>query len=429
MGNKGEGSRSWAPAIGPVALALGFALGGVCHGNPELADKITAILQPIGDLWVNALKVSVLPLVLTLIVCGVAGLPAGENGKRWTLTSAAVFLGLLVVAAVFALAIGIPYVSALGPKADLAASQGASASAQSAATGFGDWVAGLIPSNGLAAMASGDMLPVVVLALLFGLAMRRIAEERRQAVLLLAEGIRDVVLVFVGWVVKALPIGVFCLSFVFASKLGLEFGASVLHFMVYTCVALTLFTFLLGVLASVFGRVPWSLFSRSVAPAQAVAIGTRSSLASLPALIQGARDLGLPEPAHEVVLPMAAALLKVNRPISAVSKLLFCAAMFGVTLSPLAVGTFVLTVFLLSLATPGVPSAGSKVTLGAYLAAGLPAEGILLLDATDSITDIFKTVTNVTGNLASATIATRFAGSMRGSRSNLEFGHGRIRHP
>lgn len=409
MGNKGEGSRNWAPAVGPAALALGFGLGGFCHGRPELAANVVPVIQPIGDLWVNALKVAVLPLVLTLIVCGVAGLPLSENGKRWTVASALVFLGLLVVAAIFALAVGVPYVSALGPKPETTVLEVSSVASGAVGTGFGDWLAGLIPSHGLAAMASGDMLPVVVLALMFGLAMRQIAEEKRKPILQLAEGIRDVVLVFVGWVVKALPIGVFCLSLAFASKLGLEFGASVLHFMVYTCVALTLFTFLLGILASVFGRVPWSLFSRSVAPAQAVAIGTRSSLASLPALFQGARALGLPDPAHEIVLPMAAALLKVNRPISAVSKLLFCAAMFGVTLSPLGVLTFVLTVFLLSLATPGVPSAGSKVTLGAYMAAGLPAEGILLLDATDSITDIFKTVCNVTGNFASATLASRFA--------------------
>ncbi|MBI5706078.1 MAG: cation:dicarboxylase symporter family transporter [Armatimonadetes bacterium] len=390
-------------------MALGFGLGGFCHGRPELAANVVPVIQPIGDLWVNALKVAVLPLVLTLIVCGVAGLPLSENGKRWTVASALVFLGLLVVAAIFALAVGVPYVSALGPKPETTVLEVSSVASGAVGTGFGDWLAGLIPSHGLAAMASGDMLPVVVLALMFGLAMRQIAEEKRKPILQLAEGIRDVVLVFVGWVVKALPIGVFCLSLAFASKLGLEFGASVLHFMVYTCVALTLFTFLLGILASVFGRVPWSLFSRSVAPAQAVAIGTRSSLASLPALFQGARALGLPDPAHEIVLPMAAALLKVNRPISAVSKLLFCAAMFGVTLSPLGVLTFVLTVFLLSLATPGVPSAGSKVTLGAYMAAGLPAEGILLLDATDSITDIFKTVCNVTGNFASATLASRFA--------------------
>jgi Na+/H+-dicarboxylate symporter len=119
--------------------------------------------------------------------------------------------------------------------------------------------------------------------------------------------------------------------------------------------------------------------------------------------------MNLPEPASEVVLPMAVSLFKLNRALTSTSKLLFFAAVFGVALGPEAIFAYVVTVIMVSFSTPGLPTGAGASNLGAYLAAGLPAEGYLLIEAVNPILDPMNTVLNVTGDLAAATITSRFA--------------------
>ena len=150
---------------------------------------------------------------------------------------------------------------------------------------------------------------------------------------------------------------------------------------------------------------------RAVAPAQLVAASTRSSLASLPALVAGARrHLNLPPSATGFVLPLSVSAFKVNRTISATVKLLFLAHVFGIPLGPGQLATFLATVVLLSFSTVGVPGGGAAFrTLPAYLAAGVPLEGVVILETVDTIPDIFKTITNVTGDMSAAILLSRSA--------------------
>jgi len=141
-----------------------------------------------------------------------------------------------------------------------------------------------------------------------------------------------------------------------------------------------------------------------------VAVGTRSSLASLPALIQGAEGgLGMPRPVSGFVLPLSVATFKVNTSISSVTKFLFLAAAYGIDLDLPRVVTFVVASLMLSFGSPGVPTAPGSVTrLPAYLAAGIPLEGVVLLSAVDAVPDIFKTLLNVTADMSVATIVARW---------------------
>lgn len=399
--------RLWA-LLGPAALVAGFGFGALAHSSG--ATALAGALEPIGALWVNALRVAVVPLSACLVVTGMLAIPSGKALGRWGLYSLLVFAGLLIAGALITYPIVEAYLGAFGPGGHI---QPSGAYAPSTANGYSflDWLSGLIPSNHFESLVKGDLLPVVVLSMLFGLALRSLEEERSRPVTAILAAIRDALLVYIRWVVAALPIGAFCLAYAFAARSGFGVAAATAHFVAVTFAMMLLFVALMYVTVAVWGRVRLRRFAAELWPAQEIAIGSRSSLATLPALIEGSRNLGLPEPAHGAVLPMAASLLKVNRPVSAITKLLFVAAMFGITLDAGHVMSFVLTVFLLSVATPGVPSAGSGPTLGAYLAAGLPLEGVLLLDATDSLTDIVKTATNVTGYMTSAVLVSRFAES------------------
>jgi Na+/H+-dicarboxylate symporter len=170
-----------------------------------------------------------------------------------------------------------------------------------------------------------------------------------------------------------------------------------------------LFTLLLYPVTAVLGRTTVSTFARAVAPAQLVAVSTRSSAAALPALVEGGRrHMRLPASSTSFVLPLSVSLFKVNRSISSLVKLFFLAHIYGVQLRPGAVATFLATEMILSFGTAGVPLGGMSLKgLPAYFAAGVPVEGVLILDAVETIPDIFKTLLNVTGDMSVATLLSR----------------------
>ena len=159
----------------------------------------------------------------------------------------------------------------------------------------------------------------------------------------------------------------------------------------------------------------FSAFSRrffvALWPCQVVAATTRSSLASLPSLLdRGRRRVGLPASVSSFVLPLAVSVFKLDRTISSPLKVIILAHLYGI---PIGVGTplmFMLLATLLSFGTPGLPSAGAVTTLPLYVAAGFPLEGILLFNAVNAIPDIVETALNVTGDMSVATIVTRLVG-------------------
>jgi proton glutamate symport protein len=178
---------------------------------------------------------------------------------------------------------------------------------------------------------------------------------------------------------------------------------------VVVCFSLLVCTLLYYPLTAIFGRVRLRDFAYAVLPAQVMALSTSSSLASLPALVDGARDrLKLPESATGFVLPLCAALFKPNRTVSSTAKLLLLAHFFGVSLSAGAVVAFILTVVVLSFSTIGLPGGATAFkTLPAYVAVGIPVEALVIAEAVETIPDLFKTLLNVTANMSVATLLSR----------------------
>ena len=175
-------------------------------------------------------------------------------------------------------------------------------------------------------------------------------------------------MVLVRWILVVTPIGVFALAFSMAQKTGVGTATVIAYFIALVSGAVFAFTLVLYPIAVLVGRVPLQRFAAALAPAQMVAIGTRSSIASLPAMLASAKRLALPPGIAGLVLPLSVSAFKVNRTISSPIKLLFVAHVYGIDLGPAAIATFMLTVLLLSFATPGIPEGGpSLTTLPAYL--------------------------------------------------------------
>jgi Na+/H+-dicarboxylate symporter len=400
-----------------AALVAACLLGVVAHssGSPFVAG-LARTLGTLGDLWLVALQVVVLPLVIFHVMAVVVA--ARDSGAVGALGVRAVLLFVTMLVAVGLFTVGVAATIVARVPADrameaaLAGATPASDASRDMAAGSSsivDRLGGLVPANPFAAALAGNVLPLLLLAMLVAFVVTRLPDEWRDP---LSRGIRataGATLTLTRWVLWLLPLGVFVLVF----PMVLETGGGVTGFLgkyvVVQCILVLIVILLLYPVTSLLGRTSLAAFARGVAPAQLVAASTRSSIASLPALVQGGRErLRLPASATGVVLPLAVALFKLSRTVSAPLRLFVLAQLYHIPLSATTVAIFIVTVILLSFGTVGLPSGVLPIpTLPAYVAAGIPIEGVVILEAVDAIPDIFKTVLNVTGDMSAATILAR----------------------
>lgn len=403
-----------------VLIALGAGLAGgaaiAASGEPGLiraADR----LAPIGTLWVNAIRMTVIPLVVSLLIAAIAAVTdlraVGRLGGRTLL----VFTGLLIGTALVAmplltLAFGLlPPAATRPPLPPGSAEAAGQVTAGGAAPGLGAWITTLIPTNPVAAAADGAMLPLIVFTLLLALAIARAPAGSKATLLGFFQALADAMLVLVRWVVALAPIGVFGLLLPLAAHSGTGLAGAVgVYILIYSLGSVVMSLLLYPVVAWL-GRVPIRRFARAVLPAQLIAFSTSSSIAALPALVEGAeRELGLSERIGGFVLPLAVSTFKIAAPVAWTAGALFIGWFYGVPLGPRELATIALAAVFLAFAAPGVPRGAFLMLTPLFLAIGLPAEGIGILIAVDAIPDIFSTVFNTTGNLAAGALVARSAG-------------------
>lgn len=410
-----------------IALSAGFLLGWLGHRSSlpaiVLAGRVAGVL---GDVWLRALLAAVLPVVVVQAIVAVAASGDGgldrRLGRRLLVVSSVLLAGSGAVAAFMApVLFGLLPVNASPPLASSAGVPVLDAARSVTGSGAGDGLAGLAaalaPENLFRAGVTGAILPLLVAGLAFGAALRRIDDDRRRAVITMFEGILAALQVLVGWILWATPLAVFAFAFGGALNAGGAVVGALAGYVVVVCAVLALCTLLLYPVAVVAGRVPLARFARALAQPQLVALSTRSSIAALPSLIASARDdLRLPSAATSVALPLCTSLLKLSAVAAKTVGVIFLAGLYGTALDPGALVSFIATVMLLSVSTVGVPMGGATfTTLPAFVAAGIPPEGLVLLASVEAIPDIFKTVLNVTANMTVAVaVAPKPAPSQRG---------------
>jgi Na+/H+-dicarboxylate symporter len=404
-----------------IGLAAGLLLGLAAHSSrASVLVSAATLFEPIGTLWTNALRMTVVPLVVSNLVIGIASVRDSRTLGRLGGASLLVFLALHALAATYTVLITPPVLAFFHPgqevvetlRADRAGApkEAVAAAAEEKAPSFGEWLTGIVPTNPIKAAADGAILSVVVFTILFALAMTRVQPEYYQLLINFFRAVNEVMMTLVRWILRFAPIGIFALTFSFAARTGPAAVGSLGYFVVLVCALLLFFTLVLYAVVAIFGRAPLRVFARAAAPAQLVAVSSRSSLASLPAMIEGAEQrLRLSPAVAGFVLPLSVSTFKANRTISSTSKFLFLAGLYGIALSPAQIVSFVVMIVLLSISTPGLPTTGTMRTLPAYLAIGIPIEAVLIIDAVDAIPDIFKTLLNVTGDMTAASIVARFA--------------------
>jgi Na+/H+-dicarboxylate symporter len=392
-----------------IGLVAGLAAGAAIAAarRPALLEAGSAV-EVLGTLWINAILMTILPLVVSKLVVSIAGQDdrgaLGRSGWR----AAALILVLLIATAGLTAAVMPSIFARLPIDAAASAALRASASAPIATSppGASQWVVALVPTNAIRAAADGAIVPLLVFTVAFALAASRISTALRAPLVELFRAVDASITVLLQWIVNLSPCGVFALGLGLAMRVGASVVSALGYYVIVSSATLIVFTALLYLVVFVGAGVSPRRFARAAAPAQTVAFGTHSSMASLPAMIEGTETrLGLSQTATGFVLPLSLAVFKYSGPMWFVAVTYFIGRLYGVSIDPSRAVAIVLAAVITSFAIGGVPSGAAVVVAPVLAAAGLPGEAMGVLLAVDPIPNAFRTVANVTGMMAVTVLA------------------------
>lgn len=373
-------------------------------------------MDPVGTIWVNALRMTIVPLVVSLLIATLAETGGGAMFGQLGWRALFVFVVILVAMGIVGLVLAPPIYSRLVVDPAASASLRATAAATMPATvppTFATWFTGLVPANVVKAASDGAMLPLIIFALVFGLALGRVDAAYRTTLVAFFRAISGAMLAIVHWVLLLAPIGAFALAVTVATHLGNATAYVILFYIVSHCALLVVLALLLYAIIPPLTRTPIARYARALLPAQVVVITTRSSLAALPVMLDRTVSvLGIPANIASFVLPLGVSLLRASTGLSYVVYALFVGKLYGI---PLGFGqlAFVAAVGIaMSFSVPGIPSGGLLIAAPYFQAIGLPPQGIGILIALDAIPDIFKTLVIVQSHVsATMIVAGREAGA------------------
>lgn len=397
-----------------LALAGGLIAGAAAqaYGIPGGTGTV-ALVEGVGQLWLNALRMTIIPLVFALLVTGIASIADAAATGRLALRAVGVFALLLVAATVYGIAAseGLHALWPIDPEGArllLAGAPGDEAVRQNlGGGGLTAFLTSLAPPNPIRAAADDAILGIVVFAIVFGFATTRLSARLRQPLTVFFEAVSETMIVIIHWVLRAAPFGVFALSLGVGLRAGLGAAGVLGHYIAIVSLALIGLILLTYVVAVVFGRVSLGRFARAAAPAQVVAFSTQSSLACLPVMVERSIDrLGVSAATAGLVLPLAVAVFRITSTVANLAVCIYVAHLYGIPLSLGVLFAGGVTALAVSVGTVGLPGQVSFFASIAPIALvmGLPLEVLPLLLAVEVVPDIFRTIGNVTADLAAARI-------------------------
>ena len=391
-----------------LGLGLGILLDSQAHGLTEAADIV-------GTLWLNGLRMTVVPLVVALLITGIAQTAAAARAGKLALRAVITMMVILWASATIS-AFVTPALLAAFPMPAEAGAALKSALSTAPDTGevkpFADFIRAIVPTNPVNAAASDAILPLIVFTTAFAFAVTRLPEEKRSLIGGFFEAVSDAMLIVINWVLALAPIGVFALAYVVGAKAGAAALGALAHYVAIVSATGSVVWMLSFVLAAIGGRRNPIRFFRAAIPAQAVAISTQSSLVSLPAMLRGVAALGVPPATADLVMPVAVAIFRATGPAMNLAVAIYVAHWMGVELTPWALAAGIAAAATTTLGAVSLPGTVSFVTSIApiSLAMGVPVEPLALLIAVETFPDIMRTLGNVTMDMAVTTTISERAG-------------------
>ncbi len=417
-GNKGLATRILLALV--AGAVAGVAANALFGSSTWLVWTVENVTRPIGQIWLRALIMIVVPLVFASLTLGVAGLGDIRKVGRIGLKTLAYFF----LSSALATIIGLVLINTIRPgeglpeqtREEMMASYGKDAEEKAQAArgvSFGvDMLVNIVPRNPLGSAARGDMLGLIFFSLLFGAALSILPAERARPMLSLLQTLGDVVVVIIGWVMKLAPIGVFALIFSVVALFGFEIVQKLLWYVVAVLAGL-LFHFVVVypiLIRTLGGMNPLYFFSR-IRAVIVTAFSTSSSNATLPTTIAvSQRELNIPRGIAGFVLPLGATMNMDGTALFGGMTVLFIAQVFGLDLS---LGTQIIVVamsVITSVGAAGVPSGMIPLLMVVLSVIGVPPGGIALVLGVDRILDMCRTAVNVTGDVGATVFIARSEG-------------------
>jgi Na+/H+-dicarboxylate symporter len=376
--------------------------------------RIGEFIEPFGGLWLNTLRMTVVPLVVSLLVTGIASV--ANTAQTGGLVARAI---LLFTVLLFGMAIYSVLVTngllALWPIDPIEAQKFVSGIGDGAVTiaeppSFGAWIESLAPYNPVKAAAEDGMLALVVFSIFFGFAAAQLQAAMRDQIVNFFRAVSEAMIIIVHWVLIAGPIGVFALAVGVGLNAGLGAAEIIGQYVVIVTAVTAGSTVIAWLIAVTWGGQPIGRFTSAATPVWAIAASTQSSLASLPAMLESAlRGLKIPARVADVILPLAVAVFRFTSPVANLAVCFFIAHLYNLEPSVVQIVSAVVVAYAVSIAAVGLPGQVSFIASIApiCLALGVPTEVLGILIAVEVIPDIFRTLGNVTGDLAATSILAR----------------------
>jgi proton glutamate symport protein len=392
-----------------VGLVLGIIVGAVFYGNPG----VEKYLQPIGTVFLNMIKMIVVPIIISTLVIGVAGTgdlkKLGKLGGKSLLyfevvTTIAIVVGLLA-ANIFQPGDGIDMSSLTKGNID----QYVETTEEVQSHGMLDILVSIVPSNIFQAMAEADMLAVIFFSVIFGLGVAAIGDKGKP-VLAFFEGVADAMFWVTNFIMKFAPFGVFALIGVTVSKFGVEslLPLGKLMILVYA----TMIFFIIVVLGGIAKLVGINIFHlmKVLKDEMLLAYSTSSSESVLPKVIEKMEKFGCPKDIVSFVVPTGYSFNLDGSTLYQALAALFIAQMYGIELSITEQITLVLVLMVTSKGIAGVPGVSFVVLLATLGTVGIPLEGLAFIAGIDRLLDMARTVVNVVGNSLAAVVMSKWEG-------------------
>jgi Na+/H+-dicarboxylate symporter len=347
----------------------------------------------------------IVPLVVALLVVGIAASAEAARAGRIALTALLSFMAILWINTLLS-AFLTPLLLRLFPlRADWAAALRASlppADPNAHIPTLLEFFEKLVPTNIVDAAATDAFLPLTLFAMVFAFAITRLEADRRKVLVDFFQAIADATVVVIGWVLKLAPIGVFCLSLGVGMQAGAAAFGALAHYVAIVSTLGILVMLSAYPLAALGARIGIGRFARAVLPSQVVAVSTSSSLASLPAMLRSSEAIGAPASVSGVVLPIAVAVFRATSPAMNLAVALYVAHLTGTHIGPGQLAAGVATAAITTMGSVSLPGTVSFFASVAPVAAamGVPIEALGLLVAVETVPDLFRTLGNVTMDVA-----------------------------
>ena len=389
-----------------VAMVAGIVVGAVM-------GEQASVLAPLGTLFIQLIKMLVVPLVTVSIISGAAALGGSRSAGKIGFISIGFIMLTTVISILIAIAAGLIFKPGAGLSADSVGAimaQASSASYEKPEMSFWGIVIGMIPANPIEALAEGNILQIIIFGLFLGFGIAAIEATKREKVINGLNYLLEALIWCIGKVMLIAPIGVFGLMAEATGTFGFDILLKVANLLWVDLLAV----FVMGLVAypafiALFSRVRVGDFFRAMMRPQIIAFSTASSMATLPVTLSACDQMRISKQTSGFVVPLGATINMTGNAIYYTLVAIFFAQFYGIELSLAQYVAITITASLGSVGQAGVPGP-TLMVVAVLVAAGIPIEGLPMLYALDRVFDTIRTVLNITGDAACAAVTDRLAG-------------------